>query len=153
MFYQPLTTKMEIATIRDTARALVNTIDHLAVLQGRIFNLGGGELCRIQYDDFLNRSFAAMGMGKADFPDKAFADKNFHCGYYRDSDQLEEILHFQSDTLEDYLALEAGKIGPLSRLFLPLVRNLVKRWLLTLSEPYKAWKSRDTKKMAKFYEL
>ena len=94
-----------------------------------------------------------MGLGKANFPEKAFADKNFHCGYYEDSDLLEDILHFQSDTLESYLQQEAKKIGPLTRLILPLVRNLVKKWLLTLSEPYRAWKTRDMEQMKKFYDF
>jgi len=153
MFYQPLATKMEIATITDTAKALVSAIDAQDQLLSKTFNLGGGATCRVQYDEFIDKSFSVMGLGQANFPEKAFADKNFHCGYYRDSGELENILHFQSDSLDDYLQKEAKKISPLAKLFLPLVRGLVKRWLLTLSEPYRAWKARDMEEMKKFYNF
>jgi nucleoside-diphosphate-sugar epimerase len=151
MFHQPLSTKMEIATIEDTGRALVAAISKQEVLSHKVFNLGGGESCRVQYDEFLDLSFKAMGLGKADFPDKSFAEKNFHCGYYRDSDQLQEILHFRSDNLDDYLKKEAYKLGAIIRLFMPFLRKMIKIWLLRLSEPYKAYKTNNSDQMSKFF--
>ena len=80
MFHMPLETSVEICTPQDTARAFVNALEHQQELQGKIFNLGGGESCRISYRNLLEKSFEIYGMGKLDFPEKAFAEKNFHCG-------------------------------------------------------------------------
>ena len=153
MFKQPLATKMEIATIRDTGRALVHSLNHLEELEYKTFNLGGGETCRVQYDDFLSRSFKVLGLGKADFPDKAFAEKDFHCGYFSDSDELEAIIHFRTDTLDDYLQLEADKINPVVRLIIPLIRKLVKFRLLLLSKPYKAWKKGNEQEIQRYFNV
>jgi nucleoside-diphosphate-sugar epimerase len=57
MFHMPLATKMEICTPADTARAFVNAIEHRNKIEGKIFNLGGGESCRCTYLEFLDRSF------------------------------------------------------------------------------------------------
>ena len=84
MFHMPLDTVMEIATVRDTARAFVNSIGKRDQLEGLTFNLGGGEECRISYIDFMTRAFDLYGMGKVDFPKYAFAKINFHCGNYVD---------------------------------------------------------------------
>lgn len=116
MFHQPLNTSLEIATPQDTARAFVNAIGKRDALSKSIFNLGGGESCRIDYEGFLERSFGIFGLGELDFPEKSFAEKNFHCGLYEDGDDLENILHFRNHTLEDYFEIENGKFQTLKNL-------------------------------------
>jgi len=98
MFHMPLATKMEITTPKDTARAFVNGISKQHQLNHKILNLGGGENCRLTYEDFLIKNFKLFGLGKVNFPSKAFGEKNFHCGYYADGNDLEEIVHFRNDT-------------------------------------------------------
>ena len=115
MFHQPLDTSLEIATPQDTARAFVRALDKQQQLSKQIFNLGGGESCRIDYKGFLERSFEIFGLGDLDFPDKAFAEKNFHCGFYEDGDELENILHFRNHTLNDYFNMEKEKVSSDSR--------------------------------------
>ena len=127
MFHMPLTTLMEIATIEDTGRALVNSVDHLAKLSGKIYNLGGGETCRSSYNDFLKRTFLMAGLGDFNLPDKCFAEKNFHCGYYEDSHELNAILDFQQDDLEAYFDKEKDKIHPLQKNITVLLRHPIKR--------------------------
>lgn len=139
MFHMPLDTKMEICTPADTARAFVNAINHRENLKYYIFNLGGGEECRTTYREFLQKSFEIFGLGKLDFPDKAFAEKNFHCGYYEDGDNLEKILKFRRHTLADYFYQVKESVNPVTRLFTKMFKSVVKKTLLRSSEPYDAF--------------
>jgi nucleoside-diphosphate-sugar epimerase len=151
IFHVPLDTPMEICTMRDTARALVKVPHHLDQLNKRIFNLGGGEHCRISYVDFLSRAFKSFGMGEVNFPKYTFATMNFHCGYYMDGDDLEEILHFQSDTIDSYFERFHASVPPIQRLFTRPFAGIAKWYLRTLSEPYKAYKSRNEADMIRFF--
>ena len=104
MFHMPLGTPIEFTTPEDTARAFYHALEKQEVLNRKVFNLGGGETCRISYQQFLSRSFAISGLGQLNFPEKAFADKNFHCGYYADGDELEELLSFRRDSVSSYFS-------------------------------------------------
>lgn len=152
MFLMPLNTPMEICTPRDTARAFVHAINHVEELTGNIYNLGGGQECVTTYYDFLSRNFQIMGLGELDFPDNAFATHNFHCGIYTDSDVLEDILHFRRDTLEDYYKMLRKSTPRLQVLATKAMRGLVKSYLLSKSEPYKAWKEQDPEKCKLFFK-
>lgn len=151
MFHQPLNTALEIATPRDTARAFVNGIEKKQELSKKIFNLGGGETCRISYEHFLERSFAIFGLGKPDFPKYAFADKNFHCGFYADGDDLENVVHFRQDSLEDYFIMEAEKVSAFKKAAATLFQNPIKWYLLKKSEPFEAMKRNDTKQINHYF--
>lgn len=153
MFHQPLNTSLEIATPRDTARAFVNGIEKQQELSRNIYNLGGGVSCRISYQHFLERSFAVFGLGKLNFPDKTFADKNFHCGFYEDGDNLEKIVHFRNDSLEDYFKMEAEKVRTFKKVVASLFRNPIKWYLLKQSEPYNAFKTLDKKQISHYFKL
>lgn len=151
MFHQPLHTALEIATPRDTARAFVNAISKQHELSKQIFNLGGGETCRMRYDEFLERSFAIFGLGKLNFPERSFADKNFHCGYYADGDKLEAIVKFRQDTLDDYFAMEAEKVSAVKKTAASIFKRPIKWYLLQQSEPYQAYKDNDQKLMQHYF--
>ena len=151
MFHQPLDTLMEIATPEDTARAFVHAIDKKHQISKQIFNLGGGEQCCINYRDFLSRSFSIFGLGKPNFPPKTFAEKNFHCGYYKDGYDLEQILHFRKDTLESYFAKERLKTAWWKKKLTFVFKTIIKKHLLKQSEPYQAYKLNDKKQFAHFF--
>lgn len=152
MFHQPLDTSLEIATPRDTARAFVNAIEKQNVLSKKIFNLGGGEDCKISYRDFLKRSFNLFGLGAVNFPEGAFATKNFHCGFYADGDELEKLVHFRQDTLGDYFEMEKQKLSKFKKLGATIFKRPIKFFLLKQSEPYKALKENDKQMQAQFFE-
>lgn len=145
MFHQPLDTSLEIASPEDTARAFVNAIEKQAQLSKKIFNLGGGEKCRITYKDFLSRSFKIYGLGKLDFPLNTFAEKNFHCGYYIDGYVLNNILDFRKDTLSEYFEDQNREISFLKKLIITIFQKPIKRYLQNQSEPLKAYISQDKK--------
>ena len=150
-FHMPLDTSLEIATARDTGFALVEAIYHQAEIKGRTFNLSGGEKCRTPYRDFLTEVFRIMGLQKLNLPEKAFAQKNFHCGNYADSGQLEEILHFQQDSLEDYYRMLESKSTFLSKVFNSLFPDIIKLFLLNKSEPLRARRRKNHEQVKKFF--
>ena len=151
MFHMPLETSVEICTPADTARAFVNAIEKREQLQNRIFNLGGGEQCRISYRDLLQKSFSIYGMGNLDFPEKAFAEKNFHCGNYVDGDELNDILNFRQDDLTSYFKTVKKGVNPTVKLITRLVNPFVKKQLLKQSEPYEAFRNNDTKMLEGYF--
>ncbi len=151
MFHMPLDTSMEICTPEDTARAFVKALSCREQLVHKIYNLGGGATCRISYREFLQRSFQQYGLGQLNFPKYAFAQHNFHCGNMADGDQLEALLHFRKDTLEDYFAAVAKRIHFSTRLMATLFRPIIKWGLLQLSEPYKAVRKQNKKQLQQFF--
>lgn len=151
MFRMPLEQTIEICTPRDTARAFVNTLEHLEEVQERIFNLGGGSSCTTTFAEFLSTNFEIYGLAPLDFPSHAFAQKNFHCGYYEDGDELENILHFRRDSLEDYYNMVRAKTPRIQWLATKAISKLIKSYLLSKSEPYKAWLEQDEEAMKLYF--
>ncbi len=150
-FHMPLDTSLEIASARDTGFALVESIYHQAELRGKIFNLSGGGSCRATYREFLTRAFTAKGLGSLDLPERAFAQRNFHCGNYIDSDQLEEILHFQQDSLEDYYRMLTKKSTYLEKTATLFFQAFIKLFLLTKSEPLRAIRKKNHEQINRFF--
>ncbi len=139
IFLMPLDTPMEITTPEDTARAFVNAIQNQ--IKNKIFNLGGGVQNRILYKDLLKKNFDLYGLGNLDFPEQAFALNNYHCGYYADGDNLENILHFRKDNLESYFKKVKESISPLQYFFTNLFKGIIKKYLLKKSIPFKLHKA------------
>jgi nucleoside-diphosphate-sugar epimerase len=143
MFHMPLETKIEIATPVDTARAFVNAIYHQDVLNKNIYNLGGGEKCRITYMEFLSRSFNIFGLGEVDFHENSFAKRNFHCGYYKDGDILNNMIDFRKDTIDDYFKSVERSIPLFQKGAATLFRKIIKKNLQKQSEPFAAIKNKN----------
>lgn len=152
LFDMPLATSMEITTPKDTATAFVNAIAKKELLQKKIFNLGGGESCRIIYEQFLHETFSILGLGKVDFPKQAFANKNFHCGYYEDGEELDQILHFREDSIKTYFSILKNSISPFSRTMTRQLRRPIKNYILTKSEPLKALKANDQARLQHYFK-
>jgi len=151
MFHMPLTTILEICTPKDTAKAFVEAIYKRKELSKQIFNLGGGEKCRMSYENFLEKSFHLFGLGKLNFPPNTFAKRNFHCGAYVDGHKLEDILHFRSDTLDSYFAETKLSVPFLKKICCRLLRVAIKRYLSAQSEPLKAFKENDKVLLKQFF--
>lgn len=151
LFHVPLETPLEIATVKDTARALGLAVHHRDALVGKTFNLSGGEACRVLYRDFLSTLFRFYGLGKAQFPQHSFATANFHCGYFSDADELEAILGFRSDTLDSYYREFQQSVPAWMRISASCFRVPVKFFLGRMSEPRKALRTGDTEKIRLFF--
>lgn len=151
MFHMPLPTSMEICTPADTARAFVHAILHKEKVSGKVFNLGGGESCRCTYHEFLARSFKIFGLGEVDFPERSFAEHNFHCGYYADGDDLENLLKFRRDCLEAYFKKEAAKVSGIQRAATMCLKGFIKNRLVKQSEPLAAFHKGHTEMLERFF--
>lgn len=151
LFHMPLSTPLEIATPYDTSTAFVNAIDKRDLLSRRIFNMGGGAAYRTVYKDFLALSFDAIGLGELNFPENSFAEKNFHCGYYYDSNELQDILEFQNGTIDDYFHSVRKSTNTFKRFSTMLFSKVIKRVLLVKSEPLKALQSNDKVMKERFF--
>lgn len=151
LFHVPLETPMEIATVNDTARALSLALNVPDKLIRQTYNLSGGEACRVIYRDFLSTLFGFYGLGKANFPEHSFATANFHCGYFSDADQLEQILAFRSDTLESYYAEFRRSVPVWMRISASCFRLPIKFFLGRMSEPRIALRKGDLEKINLFF--
>lgn len=151
MFHMPLNTQLEICTPKDTANAFVAAIYKRDDLKGKVFNLGGGENCRISYKLFLEKSFKLFGLGKLNFPLNTFAQRNFHCGILKDGDVLEKILHFRNDTLKSYFRETELSISFITKIVSISLRFFIKKGLLNQSEPFKAIKTNNRELMNHFF--
>ena len=94
--------KIEVTTNRDVAYALVRAIDYDKELKGKTYNVGGGETCTTTYRNILINILETYGLSINYILSKLFLDKNFYGHVYKDSDKLEEILHFRNDSLASY---------------------------------------------------
>jgi len=151
MFHMPLDTSLEICTPQDTGRAFANAVEFKSELQNQIFNVGGGKDCVISYRLFLKKMFEEYGLGDINFPEKAFAEKNFHCGIMQDGHKLEEIIHFRRQTLADYFGMVNQQVHPLQKRLTFLLKSVIKRWLLSQSEPYAAYRKQNKTEIEHFF--
>jgi len=151
MFHMPLNTPIEICTAEDTGRAFANAISHQNEINGKIFNLGGGEKNRIFYHEFLRRNFKLYGLGKVNFVENTFAKINFHCAYYADGDDLENILHFRNDTIESYFEKIKKGVSPVTKFFTQIYSSIIKKILNSKSEPLLAKKNKNKALEKRFF--
>ncbi len=151
MFHMPLNSGMEIITPPRVATALVNSIEKEKELSKRIFNFAGGEKMRLTYQELLEGSFKAFGMGEVNFHPYAFATQNFHCGYYEDSKDLDDILHFQTEDLTHYFKELTQEINPLQRALTKPFSGIVKYFMQKQSEPLQAYKKKDEKELMHYF--
>jgi len=151
MFHMPLESKMEIATPGDTGRAFVNAIGCTDELAGKIFNLSGGEKCRITYNEFLSRAFQIFGLGKLDFRENSFAGRNFHCGYYADGDILNNIIDFRRETIDDYFITLRKNVSMFQKIPTIVFRRIIKQNLQKKSEPLAAIQTNNKKDIDHYF--
>ncbi|WP_232819091.1 NAD(P)-dependent oxidoreductase [Homoserinimonas sp. OAct 916] len=156
LFHQPLATRFEFVTARDSGRLMANACesDVPAEFWRRVYNIGGGEKSRVGYVEYLDRIFRAFGLGTlAQLTERRwFALKNFHCQWFLDSDILEGYLHFRRDGLDEYVAQAAAsapwylRIG-LGRIVLrSFIRGVVMKRLARAPEGPLHWIETDDRR-------
>lgn len=152
MFHMPLETKLEILSSIDAARAFVNAIEYMPELNKKTFNLSGGKECRTTYKSFLRNMFKIYGLNVKYLRALAFADYNFHCGYFLDGNELEEILHFRNETLEDYYERIKKETSGVLRFFSRMFSQPILFFLQEQSEPLQVIRMNDKKLIKRFFK-
>ena len=119
MFHNGLDNVLEYVSDRDAARLMLHLCQRErrgelgSTFWGHIFNIGGGEACRISTYALYGRLFGQLGFsGLQDVMDaKWFATRNFHGQYYLDSDRLNDLLDFRQDSLPYFDACYQAALG------------------------------------------
>lgn len=127
-YHMPLDNHMEWATSRDSGRLLLNACseDVPGDFWGKVYNIGGGESCRLTAYQFLDIAYGLMGVDFRKLEDPNwYATRNFHGQWYYDSDILEDILHFRSESVDDVFERIRKKL-PLS---MRMLKYLPKKWV------------------------
>ncbi|SDH82587.1 Nucleoside-diphosphate-sugar epimerase [Pseudobutyrivibrio sp. 49] len=118
-FHNCLDNVLEYVSDRDSGRAMRNlaAFDNDGSLSedfwGHIYNIGGGEECRVVTIDMYKIMYGEMGFTSLDsvIEPKYNATRNFHGQYYLDSDKLEDYLHFRSDSMQYFYAAYLKEVG------------------------------------------
>lgn len=137
IFHQPLNNCMEWISDEDSADMLLNIIDVDLPERfwKRIYNVGGGEKCRLTYYEFMELLYKTIGIKdiiKVMEP-SWFALGNFHGQYYLDSDILEDFLHFRSESAEDFVKRIQRQLPVAIRLSGMFGPSTVKRGMSSIS--------------------
>ena len=126
-FHNCIYNVLEYASDRDSGRAMRNLAAFDAdgslaeSFWGHIYNIGGGESCRVSTLEMYETMYGELGFKTLDpvIDPKMYATRNFHGQYYLDSDKLEDYLHFRSDSMQYFYdaylkelgsAVKAGKV-------------------------------------------
>lgn len=106
MFHQPLQTHIEMNTARDAGYGLVQCLDvpENSDFWRRIYNFAGGPACRLVFLPYMQKMMRLLGFGEVtEIMDRRwFALRNFHCGWFLDSADLNGHLHHWRDSLDDH---------------------------------------------------
>lgn len=124
IFHNPFNGVFEWVTVGDSARLAANTCEDAVpeAFWKQFYNIGGGEKLRVVNHEFARITARALGQKEAfasTLPHWS-ATRNFHGQWYADSDRLEEMVPFRSETLEDWAReMVAG---------MPALVRLIARW-------------------------
>ena len=124
MFHQGLDNVLEYASDRDSAVMLRNLCRKEregslgSDFWGHIFNIGGGESCRISAYNLYKKLFGEIGITNLSYvmESKWSGTRNFHGQYYLDSDKLNDILCFRSDSMDYFYQAYLKKLGAITGL-------------------------------------
>ena len=118
-FHNCLDNVLEYCSDRDSGRAMRNlcATDAAGTLDkgfwGHIYNIGGGESCRVSTYKMYQIMYGKLGFKSLDsiISPKEYATRNFHGQYYLDSDKLESYLHFRSDSMQYFYDAYLKELG------------------------------------------
>lgn len=93
---------VECITDNDAAYLFASSLNYMDKLNKKIWNAGGGEQLTASYREILAKVLEIYGFSFKYLLTRIFIDKNFYIGVYEDSDKLNEIIDFRSDSLSSY---------------------------------------------------
>ncbi len=93
---------VEVTTNVDAAYAFVKAINYKSELNTKIFNVGMGEDGRVIFGDILNNILKYYGLSMTYILKRVFLAKNYNSPILTDSDILENIIHYRTDSLNSY---------------------------------------------------
>lgn len=124
-------TRLEAITDSDAAYLFVSALNNTDKLNKKVYNAGGGDAVTGTYKEILANVLSIYGLSFKYLTALLFLDKNFYCHVYEDSNKLNEILEFRSDSLSSfYMTLKRTTKGRYINRF--LARPFV--WILRMGK-------------------
>ncbi len=147
MFHTGWNTPIEWVTDRDSGTLMKNIVDY--DLDGKkggwynTYNIGGGAPMRTTGYETFDAGFKLIGGSTEKFFEPYYnKDRNFHCIWFYDGKELDDLYHFQSTSFEEFWAQVKKKL-PYYKIaaILPssLIKNLVIKPLLYNSNSPEYW--------------
>ncbi len=110
LFHTCFNSPLEWITVHDSGVLIKNIIERDSTLADlddkfwrKCFNIGGGDKNRITGYDTFNEGLKLVGGKTKDLFEPSFnAIRNFHGVWFYDGQELEELFHYQSETVEEY---------------------------------------------------
>ena len=93
---------VEAITDNDAAYLFASSLNYTEKLNKKIWNAGGGEQLTAPYREILAKVLEIYGFSWKYLLTRIFIDKNFYVGVYEDSEKLNEIIDYRSDSLSSY---------------------------------------------------
>ncbi|MCM1052811.1 MAG: NAD(P)-dependent oxidoreductase [Ruminococcus sp.] len=94
--------RVEAITDSDASYVFVNALNHIDKLNKKVYNAGGGDAMTGYYSDILSNILSVYGLSFRYLGNLLFIDKNFYVQTFEDSSKLNDILEYQSESLESY---------------------------------------------------
>ena len=122
-FHNCLDNVLEYVSDRDSGRLMRNIAGFTEdgslpeTFWGHIYNIGGGEPCRVSTIDMYRVMYREMGFTSLDpvINPKYVATRNFHGQFYLDSDKLENYLHFRHDSMQYFYDAYLNEVKSVKR--------------------------------------
>lgn len=163
LFHTCFNSPLEWVTMNDSGRLIANIIrrEHEAhdldgVFWNRVFNIGGGAKNRVTGYDTFNAGLKTLGASaKQIFEPNFNSTRNFHGVWFYDGDELENLFHYQTETVEDFWKnlkskkkyLSLAKIVPKS-----LIKKFAIKRLFNDANSPKFWaKNKDEAKLTAYF--
>ncbi|NLY81546.1 MAG: NAD-dependent epimerase/dehydratase family protein [Clostridiales bacterium] len=105
-YHQPINNHLEWVTAHDSGKLMVACCsdDLPQDFWRNVYNIGGGSTCRLRSYEFTKTLYQMLGVEYEQLADPNwYATRNFHGHWYLDSDRLDDITHFRSESFEDFL--------------------------------------------------
>lgn len=138
MFHQPLNQLIEGTYKDDAGLGAARMIDAPDSFYCQIYNFGNGPQFRTSYLQFLERMFGLIGVDLTKSMDRRwFTLRNFHCGYFKDWDVLNQYTQHAKTSFEEYIQKVDNQLPVLFKLarFVPSI--FIKLFLSLYAEPVK----------------
>ena len=102
MYNVKLNSRVEALTDNDAGYLFVSALNHIDKLNKKVWNATGGTDLTDTYRSILVNVLKIYGISFRYLLTTLFIDKNFYGHVYEDSEELENILEFRSDSLSSY---------------------------------------------------
>jgi hypothetical protein len=155
LFHQPIDQRIELITDRDAGFGLVQCLDVPSEFWRRVYNMAGGPKCRVRFYDYMDRMMGDI-FGGGDFRKiydrNWFALRNFHCGYYEDSEELNQYTGHFRDTLEDHFRQVENAVPRIMKLASKITPSFVTKAVLRrMAEPLDWIQQNNTARIEAFF--